>query len=297
MSIQLVAWALSQNIPHAGQKLVLIALANAANSRNGDACFPSKRQLAEDTSMSERTIIRHVNWLEEHGFVRVDREQSADDGRTLANRYSFLTHGGDKLSGGGDMMTPQGDTGVRGEGDTVVTPLIEREYKQEDTSPLTPKGGAKDSASLRSQSSKGSKRGSRIDPEWSPSQADIDFAKSQGLSDGQITDQAGRFRDYWIARPGAGGVKLDWRATWRNWVRSAVSRMPGRGSEPPTRQPHRQHVPAGINYRFRLEQFFTNGTWPDTWGRRPDEPGFGRDWPPDVLRDFSIQIKQLRLTA
>jgi hypothetical protein len=28
------------------------------------------------------------------------------------------------------------------------------------------------------------------------------------------------FRDYWIAQPGAKGVKLDWDATWRNWVRN-----------------------------------------------------------------------------
>lgn len=27
------------------------------------------------------------------------------------------------------------------------------------------------------------------------------------------------FRDYWIAQPGAKGVKLDWTATWRNWIR------------------------------------------------------------------------------
>lgn len=27
------------------------------------------------------------------------------------------------------------------------------------------------------------------------------------------------FRDYWIAKPGAMGLKTDWRATWRNWVR------------------------------------------------------------------------------
>jgi len=27
------------------------------------------------------------------------------------------------------------------------------------------------------------------------------------------------FRDYWIAKPGKDGVKLDWAATWRNWVR------------------------------------------------------------------------------
>jgi hypothetical protein len=28
------------------------------------------------------------------------------------------------------------------------------------------------------------------------------------------------FKDYWIAQPGQKGVKLDWSATWRNWVRN-----------------------------------------------------------------------------
>lgn len=31
---------------------------------------------------------------------------------------------------------------------------------------------------------------------------------------------ADRFRDYWIAKPGKDGRKLDWEATWRNWVRN-----------------------------------------------------------------------------
>lgn len=30
---------------------------------------------------------------------------------------------------------------------------------------------------------------------------------------------AAEFRDYWSAQPGQRGVKLDWEATWRNWVR------------------------------------------------------------------------------
>lgn len=30
---------------------------------------------------------------------------------------------------------------------------------------------------------------------------------------------AATFRDYWIAKPGQSGVKTDWEATWRNWVR------------------------------------------------------------------------------
>jgi hypothetical protein len=28
------------------------------------------------------------------------------------------------------------------------------------------------------------------------------------------------FRDYWIAQPGQKGVKTDWTATWRNWIRN-----------------------------------------------------------------------------
>lgn len=28
------------------------------------------------------------------------------------------------------------------------------------------------------------------------------------------------FRDWWIAMPGSKGLKLDWTATWRNWVRN-----------------------------------------------------------------------------
>lgn len=30
---------------------------------------------------------------------------------------------------------------------------------------------------------------------------------------------ADQFRDYWVAKPGKDGTKLDWEATWRNWIR------------------------------------------------------------------------------
>jgi len=55
-------------------------------------------------------------------------------------------------------------------------------------------------------------------------------------SDQVVADQRARFGDYWRGRPGQGGVKLDWLATWRNWVRRAASersdsnaRSPGGG--------------------------------------------------------------------
>lgn len=35
----------------------------------------------------------------------------------------------------------------------------------------------------------------------------------------QATEISLVFRDFWIGKPGGGGCKLDWEATWRNWVR------------------------------------------------------------------------------
>jgi hypothetical protein len=68
---------------------------------------------------------------------------------------------------------------------------------------------------------KNRKRGARLSPDWVPTEADRHFAKQLGWSDGQIDSESANFRDYWIAKPGSGGVKLDWVATWRKWVRSS----------------------------------------------------------------------------
>jgi hypothetical protein len=62
-------------------------------------------------------------------------------------------------------------------------------------------------------------RGTRIPPEWEPSPEDHNAARDEGLPEDIITREAKKFRDYWIAKTGATATKLDWPATWRNWVR------------------------------------------------------------------------------
>lgn len=59
----------------------------------------------------------------------------------------------------------------------------------------------------------------RLPADWVMSEQDSDFCKTErpDLSPEVV---ATRFRDYWIATPGAKGRKLDWSATWRNWVRN-----------------------------------------------------------------------------
>lgn len=72
------------------------------------------------------------------------------------------------------------------------------------------------------------KRGTRLSPEWSLLPEWRQWAKDNGLSGGDIDDEAGKFRDWFISAPGSRGVKADWEATWRNWVRKAVQDRAGK---------------------------------------------------------------------
>jgi uncharacterized protein YdaU (DUF1376 family) len=62
-------------------------------------------------------------------------------------------------------------------------------------------------------------RGSRLPTDWICPNPWADWARTE-RPDLNITKVAESFYDYWISKPGAGGVKLNWEATWRNWVRS-----------------------------------------------------------------------------
>lgn len=60
---------------------------------------------------------------------------------------------------------------------------------------------------------------SRLPADWYPSDDDFLFCRNE-RPDLTPSEVANRFRDYWIAMPGSKGRKLDWPATWRNWVRN-----------------------------------------------------------------------------
>jgi uncharacterized protein YdaU (DUF1376 family) len=68
------------------------------------------------------------------------------------------------------------------------------------------------------------KKGSRLPADWVLPRTWGEWAVEQGLSVETVRRQGEMFRDYWIAQSGAKAVKLDWQATWRNWIRSHLSR-------------------------------------------------------------------------
>lgn len=88
-------------------------------------------------------------------------------------------------------------------------------------------------------SEKKAKRGSRLPPDWQPSDSDRSFALACGLDPDKTVAE---FRDYWVAVPGSRGVKLDWSATWRNRCRTIgkPAAMPADG---------------GVDERARAEHF------------------------------------------
>ena len=70
-------------------------------------------------------------------------------------------------------------------------------------------------------------RGTRLPADWVLSRAWAEQAREIGptLTTEQIHEIAAEFHDYWVAVPGAKGCKLDWLATWRNWVRKEARRL------------------------------------------------------------------------
>ena len=88
---------------------------------------------------------------------------------------------------------------------------------------------------------KENKRGSRLAQDWFLNKSMGEWA-SQERPDIDVRQVADQFKDYWVAQPGQKGVKLDWDATWRNWVRNtkAVKANPydvGRLTVPPSNEP------------------------------------------------------------
>ena len=73
------------------------------------------------------------------------------------------------------------------------------------------------------------------------------FRKNCPHVDGK-TEHA-QFCDYWRAKPGKEGRKLDWVATWRRWMRTAEERSKPRTRGTPSEPPHPPLTSAALTSR------------------------------------------------
>ncbi len=73
--------------------------------------------------------------------------------------------------------------------------------------------------------SKPDKRGTRLPADWQPGETGMSYALCH-LRPDKISDEIEKFRNYWCAKAGRDATKLDWNATWRNWVLTAKQHTP-----------------------------------------------------------------------
>lgn len=182
---------------------------------------PTTRQLSVIVGVSEREMTRLLGELEDAGvFSRTEdgtiysRRMVRDHAKSLEGQKHIK-----KRWDGADPTRGPDSPPNRAPNRPPNTLEAEAEAEAEVTPSVSPPAEPKPPRSPK---------GSRLTDGFEP---DYAFARSLGL-DAVAVHAA--FRDYWRAKPGQAGVKLDWQATWRNWCRREAERKPGAG--PPRRQ-------------------------------------------------------------
>ena len=80
MSIQAVAWAISQRVGSPTGKALLICLANYANEKG--ECWPSQTTIAREAELGERATLDWLQKLEAQGLITRTRRNRRDGSRT-----------------------------------------------------------------------------------------------------------------------------------------------------------------------------------------------------------------------
>lgn len=73
---------------------------------------------------------------------------------------------------------------------------------------------------LAAQAQPPKNRATRITSDWMPDRPVIEAMKTE-RPDVDFDAEHRRFIDYWLGKSGRDATKVDWNATWRNWIRNA----------------------------------------------------------------------------
>lgn len=92
----------------------------------------------------------------------------------------------------------------------------------------------KTDTSLSNERDNRARRGSRISEDWTPSKESVAKVR-EDCPNVDPQKEHPVFIDYWIAQPGQKGIKTDWDATWRNWMRRKQGDMAGKKLTPTER--------------------------------------------------------------
>lgn len=106
-----------------------------------------------------------------------------------------------------------------------------------------------------------SKRGTRVPETFEPNATCWHLAEELRLTTQQSQQAFDQFMDYWRSVPGAKGLKLDWQAAFRTWLRRSVNDFGRKPNGPTQNQPSKRQqafaaLDAIVDEAYRRE----NGT-------------------------------------
>jgi len=159
------------------------------------------------------TIIRSVATLEEAMAARAVSTGIPADTSMMEKRRAWDRERKRK------QAAARNSTGIppdHSTGSPPETPCIIREKKEE----------AIQVEVKEKKESKRIARGTRVPPDFSIDDDDRAFAASIGIPPETVEAETPQFIDYWSSVAGSKGVKLDWKATWRNRMRDIKKYQP-----------------------------------------------------------------------
>lgn len=196
MSVRVSTWVWHDTTARGNDLLVLLALADTAD--DDGSCWPGVSTIAAKTRLDRATVQRRLKVLQSTELV--DRITRPGQSNLYRIRVPW---------GAADCGTPT-DQGGR----TAAAPGAAQARQG------VPHGRGTEPSENRQGTTNGArKRGTRIPDIFRVTPEMREWAAQQGWSHLDLDGITAGFVDYWLGVPGAKGVKLDWPATWRNWVR------------------------------------------------------------------------------
>ena len=211
----------------------LTMLEEGAYRRLLDLYYIREQALPDDRPMLYRLTRAHTSadrkaidavivffFFPKSGFLhqrRVDFEIARfQDKREKAKASSILGVRARQRAANGDRTVTGRSTGRSSNdqpnGLPLQTPDTSHHIKNSETPPAATPETAPPTAAPRA------KKGSRIPPDFAPDAQ----ASLRQIHDLDVTRELARFTDYWQGKAGQAGVKADWHATWRNWLRTCL---------------------------------------------------------------------------
>lgn len=269
---ELFAWlrviSRDHEVPAAGMR-VAMEMSQHMNEGTREA-FPGHESLAKHIGADPRTVRRLIDRLVARGHLVIvehrrskygtviyrlpDRQTSVssdDDGSTGQKRPVRPLRERTSVSGESGHQCPVADqvdrTSVAARPDIFIpltghfhpadrTPMSDKPFiepSQNTSHEPSQREGARKRARSRTNAT-------RLPADWSPTDAEIDYALEKGLTVPEADREAEQFRDYHLSH---GTTRTDWAAAWRMWVRKGIefrkptsttgAGSPGRNSSAP----------------------------------------------------------------